>query len=221
MARVTSVVGQSRSSISVLTEASISPQAPLGRPNLHARAASCPPGRPPGRHASSSRAMRSLAATISLNVSAILPSSPVWSPGSRTEKSPIRMACNACSNSCMPNEWPFNRPLPSSWTALASCRVGRDRSTGCRRRCGRSGPWEAPGRRGAWQHGLAALGEPPFRASLVAIYLARLLAVYSPVTRPGRASGRRPDHATKPRHWLDHSDARSKISRPELQKIQR
>ena len=33
MARVTSVVGQSRSSISVLTELSISPQAPLERPN--------------------------------------------------------------------------------------------------------------------------------------------------------------------------------------------
>ena len=38
MARVTSVVGQSRSSISVLTEVSISPQAPLDRPNLHALA---------------------------------------------------------------------------------------------------------------------------------------------------------------------------------------
>ena len=47
--------------------------------------------------------MRSFAATISLNVSAILPSSPVRSLGRRTEKSPIRMACNACSNSCMPN----------------------------------------------------------------------------------------------------------------------
>ena len=32
--------------------------------------------------------MRSLAATMSLKVSAILPDKPVWSPGRRTEKSP-------------------------------------------------------------------------------------------------------------------------------------
>ena len=38
MTRVTSRVGQSRSSISVLTEVSISPQAPPDRPSLHALA---------------------------------------------------------------------------------------------------------------------------------------------------------------------------------------
>ena len=37
--------------------------------------------------------------TISLKVSAILPSIPVRSPAIRTEKSPTRMACSACSNS--------------------------------------------------------------------------------------------------------------------------
>src|SRR6185437_11738039 len=44
--------------------------------------------------------MRSLAATISLNVSAILPSMPTPSPGMRTEKSPTRMACSATSRAC-------------------------------------------------------------------------------------------------------------------------
>ena len=88
----------------------MSPHAPLCSPNrtlvrvFPSRPTTCPT-------CSSSEAIRSLAATISLNVSAILPSSPVWSLGRRTEKSPIRMACNACSNSCMPNPWPLRWPL--------------------------------------------------------------------------------------------------------------
>src|SRR5271165_5992476 len=36
---------------------------------------------------------------MSLNVSAILPSIPRWSPARRTEKSPTRTACSACSRS--------------------------------------------------------------------------------------------------------------------------
>jgi hypothetical protein len=41
----------------------------------------------------------SLAITTSLNVSAILPANPVRSPGSRTEKSPLRTDCSAVSRS--------------------------------------------------------------------------------------------------------------------------
>ena len=98
-ARVTSRVGHSRSSISVLTEPSISPQAPCDRLNL-TRSLALPsrPTRWPTR--SSCCAMRWLAATISLNVSAILPSMPSRSPAMRTEKSPTRMACNAAKSSC-------------------------------------------------------------------------------------------------------------------------
>ena len=50
MARVTSLVGHSRSSISVLTEVSMSPQAPLESPNF-TRCASCLRGRRFGRRA--------------------------------------------------------------------------------------------------------------------------------------------------------------------------
>ena len=98
MARVTSVVGQSRSSIRVLTELSISAQAPLDRPKrtrcrvLPSRPTTCPTR-------SSCCAMRWLAATISLKVSAILPAMPSWSPAMRTEKSPTRIAWSAFSKS--------------------------------------------------------------------------------------------------------------------------
>ena len=92
MARVTSLVGRSRSSMSVLTETSISPQAPFDWSNLvRSRVFPSLPTTCPTR--CSSCAIFWLAATISLNVSAIFPSSPVQSPGSRTEKSPSRIAC--------------------------------------------------------------------------------------------------------------------------------
>jgi hypothetical protein len=90
-ARVTSVVGHSRSSIRVLMEASISPQAPVGRPSrTRLRVLPCRPTISPT--CSSCCAIRSLAATISLKVSAIFPTRPTWSRGNRTEKSPTRMA---------------------------------------------------------------------------------------------------------------------------------
>ena len=112
IARVTSVVGQSRSSIRVLIEPSISTQAPLCRPS-RTRCLVLPslPTRCPTR--SSCCAMRWLAATISLNVSAILPSMPSAAPGSRTEKSPTRIACSAASNSCgwKPAPLPFTSGL--------------------------------------------------------------------------------------------------------------
>ena len=96
--RVTSVVGRNRSSISPLTELSISPQAPCGTPNFTRwRVLPSRPTTWPTR--SSCCAMRSLAATISLKVSATLPSRPTWLPGMRTEKSPIRIACSALSSS--------------------------------------------------------------------------------------------------------------------------
>ena len=98
-ARVTSVVGHSRSSISVLTDASIWPHAPRGAIELDALARLALACRPRRRRASSSLAIRALVETISLKVSAILPSRPIQSPGSRTEKSPSRTAWRARSNS--------------------------------------------------------------------------------------------------------------------------
>ena len=97
MARVTSFVGRSRSSTRVLTETSISPQAPLGVAARGFARASCPPCRPPARRACSSLAICSLAATISLKVSAIFPARPVQEPGRRTEKSPSRIVCRLAS----------------------------------------------------------------------------------------------------------------------------
>ncbi len=74
-ARVTSRVGHSRSSISVLTEPSMSAHAPPGRPTF--KRCRVLPSRPTTwPTCSSCFAMRSLAATISLKASEILPSMP-------------------------------------------------------------------------------------------------------------------------------------------------
>ena len=98
-ARVTSRVGHSRSSISVLTELSMSAHEPEDRLNLTRwRVLPSRPTTWPTR--SSCCAMRWLAATISLKVSAILPSMPSRSSDIRTEKSPVRIASKACSSSC-------------------------------------------------------------------------------------------------------------------------
>ncbi len=89
-ARVTSRVGQSRSSINVLTEPSMSAQHPLASANLtRCRVLPSRPTTWPTR--SSCCAICWFAATISLNVSAILPSIPRWSPVIRTEKLPLRI----------------------------------------------------------------------------------------------------------------------------------
>ena len=89
MARVTSVVGQIRSSTRALTVASISPHAWLGRPkDTRCRVLPSFPTALPSR--SSSSAIRALLDTISLNASAILPLRPDHSTGSRTEKLPSR-----------------------------------------------------------------------------------------------------------------------------------
>ncbi len=118
MARVTSVVGQSKSSISVLTDASISPQAPLDRPKrTRWRVLPSRPTTWPTR--SSCLAMRWLAATISLNASATLPMMPAWSLAMRTEKSPTRIAWRAFSSSRNSlGEPPFNR-FSRAWAAAA------------------------------------------------------------------------------------------------------
>src|SRR5262249_9797673 len=111
-ARVTSVVGHSRSSINVLTEVSISAQAPRVRPNLtRLRVLPSRPTAAPTR--SSCCAMRWLAATISLKVSAILPAMPMRSLGRRTEKSPTRMAVRAWSSSCTSTV----SPLTARWAS--------------------------------------------------------------------------------------------------------
>src|SRR4051794_1123887 len=55
---------------------------------------------------------------MSLNVSAILPMMPTWSPDMRTEKSPVRIAWSACRSSfrlaagALPLA-PWSRPAPS------------------------------------------------------------------------------------------------------------
>src|SRR5258708_27733924 len=94
MARVTSAVGRSRSSTSVLTETSISPHAPLdSRNRVRSRVLPSLPTTCPTRF--NSCAICWLAATISLNVSATFPASPVQDTGRRTEKSPSRMVLRA------------------------------------------------------------------------------------------------------------------------------
>ena len=103
MARVTSVVGHTRSSIRALMELSISPQAPLDTPNfIRCFVLPSRPTTSPTR--SSCLAIRWLAAMISLKVSAILPSMPMLSPDIRIEKSPTRMACKAASSSVKTGE---------------------------------------------------------------------------------------------------------------------
>ena len=113
MVRVTSAVGQSRSSISVLTESSISPHAPPRAPSLTRWRVR--PSRPTCLPTlSSCCAMRSLVATISLKASAILPQSKVQSFGRRTEKSPLRTPCSAVSSSWISpcaSSFPFSMPL--------------------------------------------------------------------------------------------------------------
>src|SRR5437867_8521905 len=97
MARVTSVVGQIRSSTRALTVASISPHAWLGRPNdTRCRVLPSFPTALPSR--SSSSAIRALLDTMSLNASAILPLRPDHSTGSRTEKLPLRTCWSARSS---------------------------------------------------------------------------------------------------------------------------
>ena len=98
MAAVTSVVGRSRSSIRVLIEPSMAPHDPRVCSNF-ARCRVLPslPTTCPARR--SSPAMFWLQETISLNVSAILPSVPDRSDGRRTEKSPCRIFWSATSSS--------------------------------------------------------------------------------------------------------------------------
>src|SRR5579872_145421 len=92
MARVTSVVGRSRSSIRVLTETSISPQAPfVWWKRIRSRVLPSLPTTWPARFNSCEICW--LVETMSLKVSAIFPASPVHDPGKRTDKSPSRMVC--------------------------------------------------------------------------------------------------------------------------------
>ena len=95
--RVTAVVGQSRSSINVLTESSMPAQAPPVRPNF-TRVRVLPSRPTTWPTCSSCRAMRSFAATMSLNASAIFPARPTRLPGRRAEKSPDFTACSASSS---------------------------------------------------------------------------------------------------------------------------
>ncbi len=133
MARVTSVVGRRRSSTSVLTDTSISPQAPLGSwKRVRSRVRPSLPTACPTRF--NSRAICWLAETISLNVSAIFPGSPVQDPGRRTEKSPSRIVCRLASitlrsadaPSPLPALCPF--PLMGNWELLPAATPAGSRS---------------------------------------------------------------------------------------------
>ena len=96
--RVTSVVGHTRSSIRLLTELSISPQAAVEMPNFTLwRVRPCSPTALPMR--SSCWAMFWLAVTISLNSTQMRPRAPSLSRCRRTEKSPARMPSMARSSS--------------------------------------------------------------------------------------------------------------------------
>ena len=97
IARVTSVIGRTRSSISVLYETCISLHAPRARATrVRWRILPSLPTTWPTR--AISLAMSWFSATISLKRSAILPSRPVQSVGSRTEKSPSRTASSPCNS---------------------------------------------------------------------------------------------------------------------------
>ena len=96
--RVTSVVGQTRSSIRPLTEVSMSPHAAVARANFTRwRVRPCSPTDLPMR--SSCWDITWLAPTISLNSTEIRSMAPPLPAGSRTEKSPRRTASRACCNS--------------------------------------------------------------------------------------------------------------------------
>src|SRR5215468_1472895 len=97
LARVTSAVGRSRYSTRVLTETSISPQAPRDSWK-RVRSRVLPSLQTAFPTLFNSCAICSLADTISLKVSAIFPSSPVHDPGKRTEKSPSRTLWSRARN---------------------------------------------------------------------------------------------------------------------------
>ncbi len=124
-ARVTSTVGRSKSSIRVLTEPSISPQAPrFSGQRMRSRVLPSLPTTCPTRL--SSRCICWLAETMELKVSAILPERPVQEPGRRTEKSPSRMVCmapNRARNSAALT--PLSAVEGSEWLSLISSESGR------------------------------------------------------------------------------------------------
>src|SRR5688572_32672795 len=87
MVRVTSVVGQTRSSISVLMDSTLFAQPPFA-PGTDMRCLSLPSLPTTRQTRAVSSLNRWLKSLISLNASAILPGTPVQSDGRRTEKSP-------------------------------------------------------------------------------------------------------------------------------------
>src|SRR3954470_19658405 len=97
-ARVTSVVGQTRSSINMLIAATSSAHPPT-TPGTLMRCLSLPSLPTVRETRAVSRARRSLTAAMSLKASAILPSTPVRSDASRTAKLPSRSASIAASSS--------------------------------------------------------------------------------------------------------------------------
>jgi len=97
--RVTAVVGHNRSSINALTEPSMSAPRTVRQSESYAGARLALLTKPPRPRAPAVAQCADFAATMVLNASQILPATPIWCPGRRTEKSPASMACSAFSNS--------------------------------------------------------------------------------------------------------------------------
>ena len=133
-ARVTSVVGHTRSSISVLIAATSSAHPPI-TPGTVMRCLSLP-SLPTMRDTRAvSRARRSLTAAMSLKTSAILPSRPTMSVGRRTAKSPSRSETSAASswrvNASPPPRPPGGgAPSPATGNTPPPMTAGSDSTTG-------------------------------------------------------------------------------------------
>src|SRR5206468_4446260 len=129
MVRVISLMGQTRSEMSELTDSSMRRHAPPAGE----KAARCRilPSRPTARLTrSSSPAMVWLASMMSLKASAILPSMPAQSDGRRTEKSPLRVARRTRSSSRVSKPF-FRSPwLPLGDGAVAFSGAGAEGCAG-------------------------------------------------------------------------------------------
>ena len=110
MVRATSVVGRTRSSISVLSDSTLAAQPPMA-PGTDMRCRSRPSLPTVTLRRVTSRVMRSSCAIAWLNASAMRPSMPAQSVGSRTPKSPSRNATIAV------NSW---RARASGWLSTTS-----------------------------------------------------------------------------------------------------
>src|SRR5262249_50884309 len=130
IARVTSVVGQTRSSISVLMAATSSAHPPTA-PGTLIRCLSLP-SLPTARETrADSAARRSLTVAMSLKASAIFPLSPVRSEGSRTANLPSCSASRASSRSLANESTPLTGGVATRSSAVPTASRGPVTSICC------------------------------------------------------------------------------------------